>query len=88
MRCHPETRAYEIRRSVEGKTHRDIRRSGQTRTRPTPLPTNRDHSAVRRSCRRSLTNIGASNGLLRDYFRKGTDLSAHSPEHLLAELRP
>jgi hypothetical protein len=27
MRCHPETRAYEIRRSTEGKTHRDIRRS-------------------------------------------------------------
>jgi len=27
MRCHPETRAYETRRSAEGKTHRDIRRS-------------------------------------------------------------
>ncbi len=27
MRCHPETRAYEIRRSADGKTHRDIRRS-------------------------------------------------------------
>jgi transposase len=27
MRCHPETRAYENRRSAEGKTHRDIRRS-------------------------------------------------------------
>ncbi|WP_328526844.1 IS110 family transposase [Kribbella sp. NBC_00359] len=27
MRCHPETRAYEIRRSAQGKTHRDIRRS-------------------------------------------------------------
>lgn len=26
MRCPPETRAYEIRRSPEGKTHRDIRR--------------------------------------------------------------
>jgi IS30 family transposase len=25
-----------------------------------------------------------ANGLLRDYFLKGTDLSAHSPEHLLA----
>lgn len=27
MRCDPETRAYEIRRSANGKTHRDIRRS-------------------------------------------------------------
>jgi transposase len=27
MRCHPKTRAYEIRRSAQGKTHRDIRRS-------------------------------------------------------------
>jgi transposase, IS30 family len=27
---------------------------------------------------------GNANGLLRDYFPKDTDLSAHSPEHLLA----
>ena len=27
MRCHPETRAHVLRRSAEGKTHRDIRRS-------------------------------------------------------------
>jgi transposase len=27
MRCHPETRAYEVRRSANGKTHRDVRRS-------------------------------------------------------------
>lgn len=27
MRCDPETRAYETRRSAQGKTHRDIRRS-------------------------------------------------------------
>jgi transposase len=26
MRCHPETRAYETRRTAQGKTHRDIRR--------------------------------------------------------------
>jgi transposase, IS30 family len=31
-----------------------------------------------------LTNIGASNGLLRDYFPNGTDLSRHSPQCLLA----
>ncbi len=27
MRCHPETRAYEAKRTAEGKTHRDVRRS-------------------------------------------------------------
>jgi len=27
LRCHPESRAYEIKRSAQGKTHRDVRRS-------------------------------------------------------------
>ena len=26
MRCHPQTRAYQARRTAQGKTHRDIRR--------------------------------------------------------------
>jgi len=27
LRCHPETRAYEAKRTAQGKTHRDVRRS-------------------------------------------------------------
>jgi IS30 family transposase len=29
-----------------------------------------------------LTNIGASNGLLRQYFPKSTDLSGYHPDYL------
>ena len=31
-----------------------------------------------------MTNIGASNGLLRQYFPRRSDLSVHGPEHLFA----
>ena len=36
-----------------------------------------------------MTNIGASNGLLRDYFPKGSDLSVHNADaiaHVQAEM--
>ncbi len=50
LRCHPESIAYETRRSAQGKTHRDVRRSlkrslarrlyrrMQTATRPLKVP--------------------------------------------------
>ncbi|MDQ3475451.1 MAG: IS110 family transposase, partial [Actinomycetota bacterium] len=51
LRCHPESIAYEAKRSTQGKTHRDVRRSlkrslarrlyrrMQTATRPITVPT-------------------------------------------------
>ena len=72
LRCHPETRDYEAQRTAQGKPHRDVRRSLkralarrlyrriQAATRP-PRAGHRGQGGP-------LTDIGASNGLLRQYF--------------------
>ncbi len=70
LRCHPESRDYETKRTSQGKTHRDVRRSLkralarrlyrriQAATRPPNTPAR-----------------GASNRLLRQYLHKNADLS-------------
>ena len=50
----------------------------QTLPRPTSLP-NPEHSLHES---RTLTHIEESNGLIRQYFPKGTNLNLHSPERL------
>jgi hypothetical protein len=80
----PKIRAYEIRLTAEGKTHRDIRRSVKRALAATPLPTNRRRRTPERIRRRGLTNIGASAGLVRQYLPKGVNLSSFSPSDLQA----
>ncbi|HZC71520.1 MAG TPA: hypothetical protein VE442_12570, partial [Jatrophihabitans sp.] len=56
----------------------------QTCTGPTPLPADPGSNPAKPSSERILTNIGASNGLLRQYFPKGTDLARWSSEEIEA----
>ena len=79
LRCHPESIAYEVKRSAQGKTHRDVRRSLKRSLAPTPLPTHAERYQVSRAPARTnpdggLTNIGASNGLLRQYLPRTVNM--------------
>jgi transposase len=84
MRCHPETRAYEARRSAEGKTHRDIRRSVKRALARRLYRTIEAAARIHDPFCRCLTNIGASNRLLRQYLHKNADLAAFTQDDLNA----
>ncbi len=79
IRCHAETRAYEARRTLQGKTHRDIRRCLKRTLARHHLPRHRNRSRPSPNALRGLTNIGASNGLIREYLPKGIELTSHQP---------
>jgi hypothetical protein len=83
LRCHEDSRNYETRRSAEGKTHRDVRRSLKRilarrfyrLIQAATVPTNTADALGKGG----LTNIGASNGLLRQYFPKSSDSPLTAP---------
>ena len=54
----------------------------QTHPRPPTLPPNPSRDSPTNTFPRGLTNIGESNGLLRQYFPKRTDLRAYSLDDL------
>jgi hypothetical protein len=69
MRCHPETRADQARRTAPGKTHRDIGRCIKR-----AIARRSTASWSPRPARAPLDNIGASNGLLRQTSPSSADL--------------
>jgi hypothetical protein len=71
LRCHEQSRNYEKKRTSEGKTHRDVRRSLKRILARRFYRLMQGRHGYRRAGQSGLTNIGASNGLLRQYFSKG-----------------
>ena len=74
MRCHPETRAYHAQTHCAGQDPSRHPTLSQASPRPPALPTNPSRHTATADPRRGLTNIGTSNGLLRQYLAKGADL--------------
>lgn len=74
IRCHAETRAYEARRSLRGKTHRDIRGCLKHSLARHLYLCPRSRGGMSPGSLDKLTNMEASNGLLRQCFPKDTAL--------------
>ncbi len=74
MRCHPETRAHEQRRSAEGKPHPDIRRSIKRAPARRLYPTNPGGSAARHRRSNRMTKHRIVQRAAAPVFRQGSRL--------------